>query len=147
MTIDWFDPTEDPINPQQIDGAELLLGVRFPAAYRAVLADHHDSGGDADFAVPGTLHGASIGHWLSLSPWGTESVWSCLLAWSEHSLPRSIVPFGEDGGGNYVCFDYRNSSEPSVVFWYHGLSGIDGLHTVAATFDDFVGLLRAPAEA
>ena len=147
MKIDWFDPTEDPIDSRQIDGAELLLGVRFPASYRAVLANHHNSYGDADFAVPGTDHGANIGHWLSLSPWDTESVWSYLSTWPEHQLPHEIVPFGEDGGGNCICFDYRSGSTPVVVIWYHELSGTDGLVTVAPTFDGFVGLLGAPAEA
>jgi hypothetical protein len=147
MKLPWFDQTENPIDPRGIDGAELLLGVRFPKAYRDVLANHHDASGDAEFSVPGTKHGAVIGHWLSLGPWDAESVWSFLSAWPEHQLPRSIVPFGQDGGGNCICFDYRSNSEPSVVFWYHELAGTDGLVTIASTFEEFAGLLRTPAEA
>lgn len=147
MKLDWFDQTEHPIDSSRIDGAESLLGVRFPGLYRAVLAQHHNAYGDADFAVPGTEHGASIGHWLSLGPWDTESIWSYLSTWSEHQLPRSVVPFGQDGGGNCICFDYRSSLDPTIVLWYHELSGTDGLTTIAPTFDEFVGLLRAPAGA
>ena len=147
MKLDWFDPTESPIDSRQIDGAESLLGVRFPPSYRAVLANHHSSYGDADFAVPGATLGASIGHWLSLSPWHTESIWSYLSTWPKHQLPHEVVPFGADGGGNCICFDYRSSPQPAVVFWYHELSGANGLVAVAPTFDGFVGLLHAPAEA
>jgi len=147
MKIDWFEPTEDPIDPRQIDGAEAPLGIRFPVSYRSVLADHHNSYGDADFAVPGTAYGASIGHWLSLRPWDQESVWSSLSTWPENQLPQTVIPFGQDGGGNCICFDYRSGADPSVAVWYHELSGTDGLVTVAPTFDNFVGLLRAPAEA
>ena len=147
MKIDWFEPTEDPIDPSQIDGAEALLGIRFPTSYRTVLANHHNSYGDADFAVPGVNDGASIGHWLSLSPWEHGSVWSSLSTWTEHLLPHAVIPFGQDGAGNCICFDYRLGPDPSVALWYHELSGTEGLVTVAATFDNFVGLLRAPAEA
>jgi len=147
MKLDTFDQTESPIDAQQIDGAELLLGVRFPPSYRRVLAHHHGSYGDADFAIAGTVHGASIGQWLSISPWHTESIWSFLATWTEHQLPKGIVPFGADGGGNCICFDYRSSKEPSVVFWYHELPGADGLAAVASSFDCFLGLLRPPAEA
>ncbi len=147
MHLEFFDPTESPIDPLQIDGTELLLGVRYPASYRKVLASHHNAYGDADFPVPGTTHGANIGHWLSLAPWDTSSIWSCLSTWQEHKLPRLVVPFGGDGGGNLICFDYRISKEPSIAFWYHELRGEDGLATIAPTFDHFLSLLKAPEEA
>ncbi|WP_408004415.1 SMI1/KNR4 family protein [Pseudomonas schmalbachii] len=146
MKLEWFDPTDDPIDPCQIDGAESLLGVRFPASYRSVLVIHHNSYGDADIGNPDSTRGACIGHWLSLKPWDSESIWSSLATWSEHQLPHSIIPFGSDGGGNYICFDYRSNSEPTVVFWYHELSGTDGVVPIAQTFDDFVRLLRSPPE-
>src|SRR5687768_16976668 len=105
MKLDWFDETESPIGARQIDGIESLLGVRFPSAYRDIIASHHNAYGGADFAVPNATHGASLGHWLSLSPWDTESIWLCLSTWPEHHLPREVVPFGAEGGGNLICFD------------------------------------------
>ncbi|WP_282273395.1 SMI1/KNR4 family protein [Stenotrophomonas sp. PS02298] len=146
MKLDWFELTENPIESHQIEGAQSLINVRFPASYRAVLANHHDSYGDADFAIHGSLHRASIGHWLSLSPWETDSIWSYVSTWQEHQLPHNVVPFATDGAGNCICFDYRSSPEPAVVMWYHELSGADGLITVAPTFDIFLELLCAPAE-
>ena len=34
-------------------------------------------------------------------------------------LPQGVIPFATDPGGNYICFDYRKSSNPEVVFWNH----------------------------
>jgi cell wall assembly regulator SMI1 len=34
-------------------------------------------------------------------------------------FPSKVVPFATDPGGNYICFDYRKSSNPEVIFWNH----------------------------
>jgi len=91
----------------------------------------------------GKAHGGSIGVWLSLIPWDAESLWSTLATWPEHGLPRELIPIGEDGGGNYVCLDYRQSDVPAVVVWYHELEGEEGIFPVVSTFDEFLGILDA----
>ncbi|WP_373290930.1 SMI1/KNR4 family protein [Deinococcus radiotolerans] len=37
----------------------------------------------------------------------------------EHGLEPHVVPFGMDGGGNLVCFDFSAEGEPAVVYWQH----------------------------
>ncbi len=37
----------------------------------------------------------------------------------EDGLLAQVVPFAEDPFGNLLCFDYRNSHEPVIVFWDH----------------------------
>jgi hypothetical protein len=46
---------------------------------------------------------------------------SILTIWEDNKerMPNGIIPFATDPGGNYICFDYRSTTEPSVVFWNH----------------------------
>lgn len=144
MNIPGFEPSDTPTAEHQIEGAEAVLGVTFPRAYRELVHLYGGADGDADFSLA-SGHEANIGGWLSLSPWNSQSVWSALSYWPEHQLPTNIIPFGIDGGGggNYVCFQYSSSGEPSVVLWFHELQGLQGIQPVAPSFDVFLGGLRA----
>lgn len=141
--MEGFEPSTSVPTSRQIEGAEALPGVRFPASYRAPLLEFNGAHGGAEFPLLDKERGGGIGVWLSLLPRDAESVWSTLSAWGEHELPRRLIPFGQDGGGNYVCFDYRHSGVPSVVFWHHELDAEEGVFPVAATFEEFLQILRA----
>ena len=39
--------------------------------------------------------------------------------WIKDRLLDGIIPFADDPFGNYICFDYRNSLKPEIVFWDH----------------------------
>ncbi|MEI3851383.1 MULTISPECIES: SMI1/KNR4 family protein [Ensifer] len=142
MRVAGFQPKDDLLPDTVVVGAAMMLGVDFPPLYRELIRTHNGAYGDAEFPVAGSSQAGGFGLWLSLLPWDSESVWTSLACWSEHDLPRQIIPFGEDGGGNLVCFDYRSSSEPSIVLWYHELQGQDGIHPLAERFPDFLTLLR-----
>jgi SMI1/KNR4 family protein SUKH-1 len=144
MNVKGFEPSTTVPTSSQIGGAEALLGVRFPDSYRTLLLEFNGACGDAEFPLLEKERGGSIGVWMSLLPWDRQSVWSTLsAAWEEHELPRRLIPFGMDGGGNFVCFDYRHSDVPSVVFWHHELDAEEGIFPVAATFEEFLRVLRA----
>jgi hypothetical protein len=135
--------TTDIPKPSQIEGLERMLGVKFPESYCLLIARFDGASGSARFAVATTTHDARIAAWLSVLPWHHHSVWSYLSGWGKRKLPETLVPFGNDGDGNYLCFDYRKSDVPVITMWYHELEGEEGLHTVAPSFDEFLKLLRA----
>ncbi|WP_309398424.1 SMI1/KNR4 family protein [Cerasicoccus maritimus] len=140
-----FDKSESPITETQIEGAENLIGVSFPEEYKKVIREFNGAYGDVDFPIPGSEYGGSMGIWLSLSPWDRETIWSSLSAWNEHELSEKIIPFGEDGGGNWICFDYReNKEEPSIVYWFHEIGGDDGCIFVCDRFTTFLNSLTTP---
>lgn len=145
MKVPGFEPHEAGASPEQIAGTERVLGVRFPSKYVELLASFGGSYGDAGFPIPGSSVVGSIGNWLSLSPWESESLWSMLASWGEHELPRSVVPIAADGGGNLVCLDYRVSEVPQIVLWFHELAGENGLMVVASSFTEFLESLLEPA--
>lgn len=60
-------------------------------------------------------------------------------------FPKKLIPFGDDGGGNYMCFDYRNHSgdNPPVVFWNHDVyENSKRISFVANNFEDFINMLH-----
>ncbi len=140
-----FDIASEALSNADLDGAELLLGVRLPEKFRSIAARHDGCPGDAEFDVPGggRFSPAGIGLWLSLRPWSKNSVWAWLSLWPEHDLPEWLVPFAEDGGGNLVCLDYRSGLSPSVCFWFHELSGVEGIYPVAASFEAWLATVTA----
>ena len=143
MRVTGFEPAGS-AEPQHLEGAEVLLGIAFPASYKALMREFSGADGDAEFPVPGSEHPMGIGHWLSLSPWSELSIWTCLATWSEHELPSRLIPVGEDGGGNLICLDYRRSPDPTVTLWFHELNGEDALWEITANFDAFLRSLREP---
>jgi hypothetical protein len=61
-----------------------------------------------------------------------------------------LIAFTEDGGGNYICFDYRKGKDdpdPPIVFWDHEFhSGGEEPFFVARNFAEFLSLLRPCAD-
>jgi hypothetical protein len=58
-------------------------------------------------------------------------------------VPDGIYPFAITGTGDYICFDYRESSHaPKIVFYFSEESGEAALHQVAASFSDLLAGLH-----
>lgn len=146
MKLPGFERSERPASAEQVAAAERLLGVEFPAEYRALLSEYAGANGDAEFPFPESNAVGSVGLWLSPVPWERESIWTTTATWEEHELPECIVPIAEDGGANLLCLDYRSAKEPEVAFWFHELAGADGLRFAASSFKEFLHRLR-PGEA
>lgn len=142
-----FDKPEHPLQDHQLCGAETLLGITFPDAYRTLVREFGGAYGDVDFDVefpsPG-FETCSMGLLLSLDPCSRDSIWSRMIVWEEYELSPKVIPFGEDGGGNYICFDYREANEPKIVFYFHELAGDDGIMVACSSFERFLENLKLP---
>lgn len=51
---------------------------------------------------------------------------------------NKIIPFGEDGFGNYICFQYHNTENPQIVFFNHENNKIK---YIAESFNNFLKIL------
>lgn len=141
--------SNETVTDNHIRGAEALLGIEFPDLYRSVIRRFSGSFGDAEFRVDRPLDGldvCGVGLILSLLPHSRNSIYTVMSAWEEHGLSPRLVPIGEDGGGNYLCLDYRESDVPSVAFYFHELWGDDGIMKVCNSFDELLERITAPAE-
>ena len=89
--------------PLEVDAAEDLLGVKFPADYRRYLLEASD-------VVYGSIEPGIVirdaGH-LSL-------VQIAETAWNEMEVPRELLPFCEDNG-DYYCLNQAGE----VEYWSH----------------------------
>ena len=64
-------------------------------------------------------------------------------------FPENLIPFGEDGGGNFVCFDYRDnpkSEDPPITYWIHDYEDEKSLSFIAKDFEEFLSILKEPEE-
>ena len=60
-------------------------------------------------------------------------------------FPKNIVPFARDGGGNFVCFDYRSNpktNNPPIVYWNHEADIGKDVSFIAKNFDEFISMLK-----
>jgi len=58
-------------------------------------------------------------------------------------IGAQLIPFAEVDNGNYLCFDYRVSSDaPTVVIWYNDLSKefCPYTETISRSFEEFYGI-------
>jgi len=75
-----------------------------------------------------------------LGMYDIEVVWSQI----EGRLNESLVPFAALFAGDFLCFDYSQQPEPSVVLWDHERSDEAAPYTVRVSdsFVDFVQILH-----
>lgn len=64
-------------------------------------------------------------------------------------FPEGLVAFAEDGGGNLICFDYREGKDnpnPPVVYWNHEADIGKDVSFIAKDFETFIGMLKSDDE-
>lgn len=151
MELDWqrFGIDSPPLPEHVLSGAELLLGVHFPADYRDCVRHNHGAQptlGEFEAGAPGDRWEGSLGELLTLDPRAPHNVFAVLAGLAvDEQLPGFVVPIADDGGGNFLCLDYRadnSRTHPTVAFWFHEVGGADGIVYVAAHFAAFLAMLR-----
>lgn len=111
-----------------MDALQCIEGVlrrSFPADYLEVIRTRNAAYFERqDFPVstPDGPEERSVAVLLSADGDETDAE-SVLSQWhtlqGEHGFGPHLVPFGMDGGGNLVCFDFSAEGEPAVVSWQH----------------------------
>ena len=64
-------------------------------------------------------------------------------------FPQNVVPFGENGGGDMVCFDYRSNpktTNPPIVYWEHEEEEGKDVSFIAKDFEEFLSILKEPED-
>jgi len=148
-SLTWFDQPL-PASEDELVAVEGALGYKLPSDYRD-FAKHFSGGSpnETDFEFPDgeiEIFHASVGEFFNLHDGDERN----LVRWLRRTefFPEHLIPVAGDGGGNYVCLDYRSAGVPTVVFWHAGRPGMtNNISFVASTFSDFVGLLHLPNDA
>ena len=60
-----------------------------------------------------------------------------------------LIPFGENGGGDMICFDYRKNrttNNPPIVIWNHDMGLEHRVVFIANNFEKFINMLHEPED-
>lgn len=67
----------------------------------------------------------------------------------EYRFEDGLIPFGENGGGDMICFDYRKdktTDNPPIVIWNHDMGLKHRVVFIANNFDEFINMLHEPED-
>lgn len=130
----------DNVEIKTISKVETILGVKFPKDYIEIAVKN-----DGGYPKPNRF---------DLE--GNEEVFGNLLSFDEGDysniintysdikdrLIEKVIPFAEDLFGNMICFDYRNNSQPLIVFWEHEKAFSDKGSAITHICNNFAELLN-----
>ena len=139
-----------PMTQEYLKRLEGIIGTALPETYRWFLETYSHCRIHAIYpAIDGSktwtgmierLHGASSR--------SSDDIISTLGDY-EGRIPSTLLPIGEDAGGNQICLGIRGDILGKVYFWYHGGETIPGepmatnnTFLVANSFEEFVMSMR-----
>jgi hypothetical protein len=162
-SFEWYECGESPTDAR-IAEVERAFGVRFPETYLSLIrlcdgAEPQDCcfnvkhpGGNRQWkygfgrllsfraAMPRDIRQRMLTEpeaWREV----TDNPWSSIEEYAEELPPGmefGLVPFSENGLGDFLCFDYRKNridADPPVVIWFHEFTDGDPVVRLAESFD------------
>ncbi len=129
----------DNVEIKTISNVETILGVKFPKDYIETVMKN-----DGGYPKPNRFDVND-----------NEEVFNNLLSFDDEDysniintyndikdrLVKKVIPFAEDPFGNMICFDYRNSDKPVVVFWDNEKAFNDKDLAISYLCDTFTDLM------
>ena len=129
--------------------AEHTLGVKLPTSYLEVAGTYpggHPTPDVFTVTAQDRTWTSCVGVLLSLDPSDVDNVFEYMRNLSiGDQLPLGLIPIGDDGGGDLLCLDYRETRlEPRVVYFSHDTD--EGFIPIADSFKDFLATLSTSGE-
>ncbi|CAO5676950.1 MAG: hypothetical protein HEEMFOPI_02058 [Holosporales bacterium] len=138
------------VSNEIIKNAEIQMKIEFPDLYKKIAMEYDGETPDQDcldFFVPelNRIISTSV-HLLSFKKRWYADIIEIFYDPPEF-FPQGLIAFAEDGGGNYICFDYRTCKKnPSIVFWSHEENIGEDVFFIADSFEDFINSLKSEEE-
>ena len=148
-SIEWFH-CESCASQERIVFVSQTIGVSFPKSF-VVLMQECDGGTPEITCFEYTSQsmaseiGTGLGSFLGFEE--TPDHYDLLGYYLDPSefFPSGLVAFADTGGGDYICFDYRqdkSNPDPEIVYWEHGSEEGNDICFVAKNFDAFMAMLH-----
>jgi cell wall assembly regulator SMI1 len=138
ITYVWDEP--HPVTSREIEQLEQRLGVTFPKTYKEIAAQYQGMTPLPNVFNVGRGTNA-VNAFLTIiedNKWRTYSIMRAYEAVKPH-VPKGVYPFAGTPGGEYLCFDYRESPEqPKVTLVTVEMD----IYPVADSFTDFMASLH-----
>lgn len=152
MNISWLDIGEN-ISLEVINKIECSIGIKFPDTYIKLIRYHNGGTPLKDsFKYFDQFHlkemRSGIGVFIILQENDFQSVYS-LFKEPPEFFPDGLVAFAEDGGGDFMCFDYRKGwdlIDPPIVYWSHESDIDKSVSFIANNFEEFINMLEEPED-
>jgi len=104
-----------PLTRQEIDDLEERIGTSLPETYRFFLGSY----GSSMFSIE--INCTPKGNPIFFgSFYGFDEIIDALDSYRE-ALPQSIIPIGDDGGGNLFCLGVQGKDSGRVFFHNHNI--------------------------
>ncbi|MGN6670625.1 MAG: SMI1/KNR4 family protein [Candidatus Nucleicultricaceae bacterium] len=150
--VQWSDAGKI-INREIISDWENKVGIKLPQIY-VQLVQNHDGGTPIkeDFKYFDTtfqeIHGSGIRAFIPFHPEDKFNMFHYFQDPPEF-FPEGLIAFADTGGGDFICFDYRDgrsNPDPSIVLWRHGAIIGKDISFVAKNFEEFMNILEEPKD-
>lgn len=140
--------SEGKLTNQEVEKVETELKIKFPKDYIEVVLEN-----DGGFPDPNVFfmnsNEESFNNLINLKADAEYNIFKTMDMVRDR-LVDGIVPFGDDPGGNLICFDYRTNEVPTIVFWDHEIAGGGDLEKaitfVCNSFTDLLNMLHEPLD-
>lgn len=149
--LTWFE-RGDGATENQLKQVEGALGQSFPDDVRGFLSKYAGSSNpdESSFEVvdaSGVRFGTGFGEVLRVTP-DAGDIRGVLAAVRDlrDQLPPDVVPIIGTGGGDYVCVDFRNRQQSSLVYFAHERMLPESLIALAPDLTSFLETLRVPED-
>lgn len=141
--VTW-DFSKGTLTTQEINYVENQLEVKFPQDYIEVVSKHNGGFPEPDTFTMNTWE-EMMNNLINLKADADHNIFKMIDAVSDR-LVSGLIPFGRDAGGNLICFDYRTSEMPTIVFWDHEIAGGGELEKavtfICDNFTEFLNMLH-----
>lgn len=134
MSLEWTKGRGE-VNPVQLDEFEHKYEIKFPDTYKYLI--EKNNGGSPTKNLFDVSNGRE-GVFESLINWDPARK-ANIYFWMDDLDENKIIPFGKDPFGNLICFDFRVSSIPSIIFWDHETGQY---HLINNDWDTFISSLK-----
>ena len=124
---------------EKIKQVENTFAIKFPSDFKKCVKDCN-----AGYPKPGCFYIGFKGETFNnLLTFDLDSEYSILKIFStlKSRLVEKVFPFARDPFGNYICFDYRSGSNPTIVFWEHETASIDKVSAITKVCNSYSELL------
>lgn len=137
--FEWIDMGIEKISIEDIEKIEKQYYIVLPEQYKKLMLKYNGYALEpCKIVVYDKIEGINTFLNINNDEYGVIATHKII----EDRIGKEIIPFAEEGGGCYFCFDYRECKEnPPIVFFDSDVSKCRCIINVSNSFEEFMNSL------